>query len=340
MKFASIGTSMITEKYIAAALETKRWKYQGTYSRNHERGAEFVKKFGVDKVYTSLEDLAADGEIDAVYVASPNALHFQQSCYLLRHKKHVICEKPLASNSYQVEQMLDIARQEGVILMEAMKSVYAPAFECVEKEIDKLGTIRQVQFQFCQYSSRYDNFKLGKIENAFNPALSNGALMDIGVYCVYPIALLFGMPKRIQTIATKLHNGIDGQGGAILEYDGFFAQISYSKVASACIPSQIQGEEACLLIDHISKPINIQKISRTGDSNVIFQEDLDRAMVHESNAFADMVEGKREVERYQEASSITMKIMDEMRRQINLVFPADSIEVDTGNGGKDETYGS
>ena len=126
--------------------------------------------------------------------------------------------------------------------MEAIRSIFTPGYQALAKHLPKLGTIRRASFHFCQYSSRYDKFKSGIVENAFNPIFSNGALMDIGVYCVHPLVRLFGMPEKIKTDAVLLENGIDGSGTILGVYKDMQAELVYSKISSSRIPSQIQGE--------------------------------------------------------------------------------------------------
>ncbi|MFR6591084.1 MAG: hypothetical protein ACLURV_14390 [Gallintestinimicrobium sp.] len=150
--------------------------------------------------------------------------------------------------------MYNTAIKNQVILLEAMRSVFSPGFAAIRSLLPVLGTIRQVDFSFCKYSSRYDHFKEGIIENAFHPALSNAALMDIGVYCVHPLVSLFGMPASIQSSSIFLSNGFEGAGTVLLQYPDMQATLRYSKISDSYLPSQIQGEAATLLIDKIQDP--------------------------------------------------------------------------------------
>lgn len=151
-----------------------------------------------------------------------------------------------------------------------MRSVFDDGFIAIKKNIHKLGKIRKVNFQFCQYSSRYDNFKNGIIENAFDPKFSNGALMDIGVYCIYPMVHLFGMTDKISSSATILNNGIDGAGTILFSYKDMQGEMIYSKISNSYIHSQIQGEDATMLIDEIADTRKIGIINRNGEKEDIF----------------------------------------------------------------------
>ena len=251
INFGVIGTNVITERFLEAGKDAEGFCLRGVYSRSREKAVDFARKHGADLAFDSLEDMDSCKEIDAVYVASPNSLHASQSIQMLKGGKHVLCEKPIASNQREFEEMKKVALENRRVLLEAMRSVYSPGFQAIRENLHKLGKIRRVSFQYCQYSRRYDNFKKGIIENAFNPALSNGALMDIGVYCVHPLVSLFGKPEKVISSSLKLSNGIDGAGTILTEYPDFQGELLYSKITDSRVPSQIQGEEGSMVIREI-----------------------------------------------------------------------------------------
>lgn len=254
INFAVIGTNRITDRFLEAGNRMPGFCLKAVYSRSKDRAEEYARKHGAKLPFDSLDALAACGEVDAVYVASPNSLHASQSIRMMEAGKHVLCEKTIASNSKEFARMRESAQKHRVVLLEAMRSVFSPGFAAIRDNIEKLGTIRRASFQYCQYSRRYDNFKNGIIENAFRPELSNGALTDIGVYCVHPMAALFGMPERIRSSCVKLSNGVDGAGTVLLEYPGMIGELIYSKITDSEVLSQIQGEEGTMVIDRIADP--------------------------------------------------------------------------------------
>ena len=107
-------------------------------------------------------------------------------------------QKVMAINEQEAETMIACAKKNHVILLEAMRSDFDPAFELVKEQLPRIGTLRRVEFEFCQYSSRYDNFLNGIVENAFDPELLNSAARDIGVYCIHAIVRLFGEPEKVE----------------------------------------------------------------------------------------------------------------------------------------------
>src|SRR5690606_34444908 len=123
-----------------------------------------------------------------------------------------------------------------------------PNFEAIQHSLNKIGQVRRFVANYCQYSSRYDAYKQGTVLNAFNPVYSNGALMDLGMYCLYPMTVLFGQPKQIQASAVMLESGVDGEGTVLMKYDQLEAVAMYSKITNSMLPSEIQGENGSIII--------------------------------------------------------------------------------------------
>lgn len=325
IRFAVIGTNWITEEFIHAASETGEFDLTAVYSRTEEKAAEFADKFDIVHRFADLNAFAQSDTFDAVYIASPNSLHAEYAVHCMKHGKHVICEKPAASNSAELAAMIDAARSNKVVFMEALKSTLMPNFKVVQDNLHKLGKIRRYFASYCQYSSRYDAYKQGTVLNAFNPIFSNGSMMDLGVYCIYPLVVLFGAPDRVQASAVMLESGVDGEGSLLLSYSEMDAVIQHSKIASSYLPTEIQGELATMVIDKINQPEHVQIRYRDGSVENLTQEQSVRTMRYEAEEFSRLIQtGELESPTNSHAnSSAAMAIMDEARRQIGLVFPAD-----------------
>ena len=179
VRFGIIGTNFITDWILEAAREELRFEATAVCSRSRETGQAFALKHGIPHLFTSPEEMAASSLIDAVYIAVPNSLHAALSILFMQQGKHVLCEKPLASNAKEAREMIRVARQNGVTLMEAMKSTLTPNFRQLRRHLAEAGCLRRYFASYCQYSSRYDKLKAGIVLNAFNPELSNGAMMDL-----------------------------------------------------------------------------------------------------------------------------------------------------------------
>lgn len=334
IRFGVVGTNFITDWVIAGAREDERFELAAVCSRTQERGAEFAAKHNIPHIFTSLEDMVQSDVIDAVYIASPNYKHAEQSILAMRHGKHVLCEKPLASNAREARQMVEASKQYGVTLMEAMKSTLSPNFLAAKQNLHRIGTPRRYFASFCQYSSRYDKFKEGIVLNAFRPELSNGAMMDIGVYTLYPLIALFGRPQSINAQGVVLSSGVDGQGAVNMQYDGFNATVLYSKIANSQLPAEIEGEDGNIIIDRIQTPIDVRFYPRqapaSGHEKRAEGESLSAPETHneyfyEVEEFINLIEqGRFESDiNSHDCSIATMEVIDEVRRQLGVHYPAD-----------------
>lgn len=336
IRFGVIGTNFITDWVIAGAKQDERFELVAVCSRTQERANEFAAKYDIPYTFTSLEEMAASPLIDAVYIATPNYLHASQSILCMKYGKHVLCEKPMASNAYEVKQMIAASRQYGVTLMEAMKPTLTPNFRVLREALPKAGVIRRYFASYCQYSSRYDKFKEGIVLNAFKPELSNGAMMDIGVYTVYPMVVLFGRPNKISASGVVLSTGTDGQGAVNFEYEGMNATVLYSKIANSSLPTEIEGEDGNFMLDKINQINRVtwqaRPVASSGKGPLTPVEDISAVTdkdeyYYEVAEFINLVQaGKLESEvNSHENSLITIEIIDEVRRQLGVSFLADHI---------------
>ncbi|MCC3376560.1 Gfo/Idh/MocA family protein [Cohnella sp. REN36] len=325
IRFGFIGTNWITDRLLEAAKETDGFAAVAVYSRTREKGEAFAAKHGIPHVFDDLAAMASSGTVDAVYLASPNALHAEQAELCMRHGLHVLCEKPLASNAAEVRRMTAAAREHGVLLMEAMKSTFMPNFQAIQANLPKIGRVRRFVGNYGQYSSRYDAYRAGTVLNAFDPALSNGALMDLGIYCIYPAIVLFGIPEAVQANGHLLASGVDGEGSLLLRYPEMEGVVMYSKISNSAMPSEIQGEDGSIRIDQISQPDKVLLRYRDGREEDLSVSQSENTMRYELQAFIDLIRtGRRESEVNTHARSLAvMEVMDEARRQMGLVYPAD-----------------
>jgi scyllo-inositol 2-dehydrogenase (NADP+) len=326
LRFGVIGTNWITESFITAAKEVEGFTLSAVYSRTEEKAKDFAVRNRAEYTFTDVEEMATSDVIDAVYIASPNSFHAEQAIILMNHGKHVICEKPMASNAKEMESMIVAAKENNVLLMEAMRSTVMPNFKSIQENLHKIGPVRRYFASSCQYSSRYDKYKEGTVLNAFNPKFSNGSLMDIGIYCLYPMVVLFGKPDSVKANGFLLESGVDGEGSILLNYGDKDAVVMYSKISNSYVPSEIQGENGSILIDHIQDMSKIEIRYKDGTTENITVEQDKPKMYYEAKEFMDLVKaGKLESDYNSHENSLqVMKIMDEARKQIGLIFPADN----------------
>ncbi|CDN32811.1 Possible oxidoreductase [Mucinivorans hirudinis] len=332
-RFAIIGTNYVTDWFIAGAINDPRFTLTAIYSRVEETALSYGNKcrslygskIGDIEIFTSLEKFAASDCYDAVYLASPNVFHREQAILLMRHGKHVLCEKPMATSLRECELMVGAARENGVVLMEAVKTTLLPNFLSIKDNIHKIGTIRRYFAQYCQYSGRYEAFKAGMVLNAFNAQMAGGALYDLGIYCIYPMVVLFGEPANWIGEQMILHTRVDGQGSAIFRYDGFDGIVMFSKIANSYLPSEIQGENGSIVIERINTFESVKIHYRDGMVEDISRETISDNMYYEAEEFISLVENHSSDSSINSHKNtlIAAKMMDEIRNQNGIYYPCD-----------------
>ncbi|MFW0824138.1 Gfo/Idh/MocA family protein [Cronobacter dublinensis] len=325
IRFAVVGTNWITRQFVDAAHETGKFTLTAVYSRSLEQAQAFANEYLVEHLFTSLEALAQSDAIDAVYLASPNALHFSQSCLFLNHKKHVICEKPLASNLREVEAAIACARENQVVLFEAFKTASLPNFIALQQALPKVGKLRKALFNYCQYSSRYQRYLDGENPNTFNPAFSNGSIMDIGFYTLACAVALWGEPHDVQATASLLESGVDAHGTVQMNYGDFGVTLLHSKVSDSTLPSEIQGEAGALVIEKLSECQRITFIPRGGKPQELTLPQHINTMLYEAETFARLVETNEVNHPGIAVSRTTARLLTEIRAQTGVRFPADDV---------------
>lgn len=322
IKYATIGTSFIAEQFVTGANATGKLELAAVYSRKYDTGTAFAKKFNCDKIYTSLDDLANDCEIDAVYVASPNVFHAKQSELLLNAGKHVICEKSITTSASEYKRLKTLADSKGLIYLEAIIPIYNPSRERIKTALKEIGNIAMAKIDYCQRSSRYDRFMSGEHVNIFDMSLHAGTLMDLGVYCVYAAVDLFGKPNNIKASASFLKGGADGSGVAIFEYDNFSACLTYSKTGQSVAPTEIVGDSGSVIMEtavYYQDAYLIKNGEKTPLYDNVTKETL---MGCEASAFCDFISGAR-LDEYRQNSEICFNVhscMDIIKQKANITY--------------------
>ncbi len=298
LKYSVIGTSWITKSFIDGANLYEDLSLDGVYSRSFEKGSAFAEETGAKRVFTDFNDLVSS-DTDLVYVASPNVCHFEQCKALLLNEKHVICEKPITITSSEFKELCDIANEKKLVYFEAIMYMHTPLRQVLKDAVGKIGNIRSATIDFSQLSSKYQALKNGELPNIFNPEMKTGALNDLGIYCVYPVIDLFGMPEKITPVQHFLHTGADGSGSAAFEYKDKLVTITYSKVGQSRSASQIMGDEGTVTIESISKLDNIKLYNNNGEETVLNGEtDKKYLMGNEAKSALNFILNPKETDNF------------------------------------------
>jgi len=299
MKFAVIGTFWLCENMIKALLATDGAEYYAQYSRNLKKAEEFSKPFGKVKLFDDLETLAKDTEVDAIYIASPNALHYEQAKLMLKNGKHVLVEKPATTTEQEFNELCEIADQNGLIICEAMMNAHMPHLADMKKHIGNKSNVVTARFDFCQRSSKIARVMAGeKGISTFSNATFGGALADLGVYGLSLSVNLFGLPKNYRANAHFIEQSdVDVSCNVILEYENFDVVMSVSKLAESKIRSEIICRDCNITFDNLSRLDNLKVYSLDNElTQLSVFTDFDKAFELEIKDFIRYSENIRDDE--------------------------------------------
>lgn len=311
VRFGIVGTGRISDWVLKGAAQDSRIKVTAVCSRTVEAAEAFVQRNTLAAgatIYTSVEEMVADPQVDAVYIGTPNQTHCEYTITALNAGKHVLCEKPLAINAEEGRRMVEAARKSGCLLMEAMISTLNPNFTEAVARMNEIAPVRNYSSYFCQYSSKYEALRRGEVATAFKPGTA-GAVRDVGVYTLYPLVALFGRPSTVSAKIAKVTTSegeTDVYGTAYLGYEGMDATLTWSKAYDSFQPTEIAGENGNLILDEIHIARKAEIIPHAAPTSgqgpkpgrTIINEGLPlNEYYYEFKEFADLIEaGKTESE--------------------------------------------
>lgn len=292
MKLGIVGSGLIVHMFLPIAKQIPGLQLAAitTTKRSKQVGKDLAEKYGIVTTFTDYDEMLKSPDVDTIYICVPNFLHYEYSKKAIIAGKNVICEKPFVTKLAQLQELRLLAEKQNVIFVEAIKNIYLPNFNAIKENLARIGRIHIINFNYTQYSSRYDAFLAGKIAPAFDPKKNGGALMDIGIYNIHLLTALFGKAHAVQYYP-NIQRNIDTSGVLMASYhDGKQASLIAAKDSSALARSFIEGENGSIYIDgHINELPNFTvAIKGKDEEHFNFNEHDD--MVDEFLAFEDMVD--------------------------------------------------
>lgn len=325
IKWGIISTGNISAKFAEALKILPEAELVAVASRDQETANTFAKKHNIPKAYASYQELADDPDIDVVYIGTPHTFHLENSVMLMRKGKSVLCEKALTINADEAREMVRVAREEDVFLMEAMIPRQVPLLKKVVQWIkeDRIGEVRMVKASRCARGV----FPPGARQ--LNPELGGGSLLDVGVYVISFAMQIFGKPP-IEAVGLGHIGelGSDEQGVAILKYDkGEIADLSFALRTNAVDEAYILGTDGYIKVHELfAVPTKASLFINNKEVDVIEEPIIGNALNYEAEeVMRCMREGLKESPYMPLDESINiMEIMDKIREPWGLTYSNDT----------------
>lgn len=333
INIATVGTSWITSRFIEAIQLTDTYHLRGVYSRSAKKAEKLATQYSADYYCNELNNILFDPEIKCIYIANPNAKHFETAMRALRAGKHLIVEKPIFSNLEEWEEAFNYAHDNQLFIFEAVLHTHNKNYKRLKQFLaTKKEALSQpfmgANFNIGQYSSKYPQYVdamngNGEVPNIFNPEMSAGTLMDIGVYPIYVMIGLFGMPKSVTYHTLKGENHIDLFGTAIFSYGTFQTSIFMSKAVHSELKNEIYLGDETIVIDAITRISKVSLINKAGQTAVIAEYQSPNLMLDEVEDFAEVLNHPTDdvqLEKYKQWTSLSYqvaRVMQELRRSAN-----------------------
>ncbi len=322
IRLGTIGSGAIVRSILDNVKLTEGIRPEAVYSRTEEKGRSLASDYGVDKVYTSLEELFADEAVNFIYVASPNSLHYPHTKAALLAGKNVICEKPFATTKERAEELINLAKEKNLYLVDATPTFFLPNLQILKDQLVKVGKIKLVMGNYSQYSSRYDALLAGQVPNVFSPDYAGGCLMDISYYNVYLNVALFGIPESADYVPNIYKDLVDTSGVITMKYPGFVSTQAGAKDTWGVNYFQIEGEKGYIYIKDGSNGIaEVRVVTKDSDETFNLQPNPDRWFYEVQEMTKMILDGDREkMERGLETMLSVIEIIEGSRKKAGILF--------------------
>ncbi len=284
-KIGMIGTGFITEDFIASTKLVDDATAYAIVSRSIETAEAFKAKHQLELAYDDYAQMLANQDINVIYIASPNGLHFDHAKAAILAGKHCLIEKPIALLPEQIGELYELAKKQQVFIMEAYVSLTYNTFNKVAEWIDDLGEIGKVDLHLDQQTRHFNDYLDGKYLNVFDNKMGGGALRDLGPYTLYPLVSWFGNPMQSHYFSTKNETGADETTLVLCHYETFSATVHVSKMLTDKRPNIISGDNGYIEIDHINEMRSIKLFDPKGNLVESLSADYENRMVPQLEYF-------------------------------------------------------
>ncbi|WP_420322404.1 Gfo/Idh/MocA family protein [Flagellimonas sp.] len=323
IRWGIIGPGNIAKKFTSDLKLVDSATVSAVASRNLERAKSFAAEFEIPNVFDSYDALFVSDTVDIVYIATPHNFHKDLAIKAMEHGKHVLCEKPLGVNRAEVEEIIAVAKQNSVFMMEGLWSRFNPSIERIKQLVDsrEIGNVSYINADFAFYG-------LDRSEDSrvLNLDLASGSLLDIGIYPIFLAYMLLGMPEEIQALSNFHPNGTEIQTSMIFQYANAQAILYSGLTSNSKMEAKISGDKGEIIVptrwheadgytlNTMEESINVD-LPRTGNG-----------FVHEILEVHDCLTNNRlESNLWSHQNSLDLiSLMDLIRTKTGIRFPFES----------------
>lgn len=320
IKWGIVGPGNIASKFASDLKLVAGAQIAGVASRTKSKAEEFAQEFGVDQVFDSYQELFESSSVDIVYIATPHVFHKELTIQAMRAGKHVLCEKPMGVNQKEVEEMIKVAQEHQVFLMEGLWSRFNPSIQKAKSWVDEglLGEVRYLHADFAFYGMDRD-----ESSRLLNLNLASGSLLDIGIYPIFLAYLILGKPDAISAFSNFHPNGTELQTSMIFHYENAQAVLYSGFTSTSKMEAEISGTKGEVFI-------HPRWHEARGITRVINDETLVEDIPMPGNGFTYEIEevhqclrnGKLESDLWSHQNSLDLiGLMDAIRAKTGIKFP-------------------
>lgn len=329
VRFGVIGLGSIANKFCTDLVQSKSAKLEAVASRSTKKAEAFAEKYSCEKSYGDYLSLAQDKDIDIIYIAVPHVFHKKIAIMCMEAGKNVLCEKPAGVNEGELLEMIASAKKNDVFFMEGMWTRCFPISQKIKEIVSsgELGSIRYIDSSF-GFGNWSDAKILDKNHRHFAMELAGGAILDVGVYCVAFTTWLKGKsPTDISTFARKTDSGVDGIYTSVYSYDDDCIATSQASIClDTSVGATVYFEKGKLEMECCWSPHMLKITDETGKEQLIEDDFAGRGyngFIYEIDHVADCIKKGLKMSPYitWDNSIEIIRIMDTMRKQIDLVYP-------------------
>ncbi len=319
IRWGIIGAGKIAQKFARDLSTIPHTKLYGIASRNIHKAQKFVYDFNATLAYGSYEELVLDSNIDAIYIATPHSFHKAHTLLCLNHKKAVLCEKPFAMNLEEVKEMIEFAKANDTLLMEAMWTAFLPHFQYTKQLVEDkyFGEVLELNADF-GFHPVYD-----KNSRVFDKSVGGGSLLDIGIYPIFTSLSTLGQPNFIEVSASFFPNGADSKCNMVFHYNNTKAYLKSTLLEETKTEAIFRCEKGTIKINgRFHEPSSVTLIDQYGNSELKTFNYKTIGYSYEIEHFNQLIrEGEKESDIMSFNRSIELiSILDKVRKIIGLNY--------------------